>query len=99
MPGFLIEPMEPSLYFIENTFEARDFEARIKYVHTVGSVAKVQFVPLLNSEGYIGIFATGADHAIIRFSVGKEPDTSKTTVEEAYDNFAPGFALKFLRDG
>lgn len=32
-------------------------------------------------------------------SIAKAPSESKKTAKQAYDNFTPGFGLKFLRDG
>jgi len=63
---------------------------RRKYIHSVGSVGKVEFVS--NGEHpYTGIFQ-GASHGIIRISLAKEPSASSL-------NTAPGMGLKFLRDG
>jgi len=35
---------------------------------------------------------------LIRLSLAAKPDLSKTTPAGAFDNFTPGFGLKFLRD-
>jgi hypothetical protein len=71
MAGLLVESMSPSLNFVGDTFEAGTFGARAKYIHTVGNVAKVKFVPIANKEGYTGLFATGADHGFVRLSAAK----------------------------
>jgi hypothetical protein len=34
----------------------------------------------------------------MRFSCAKKPDESKKSAKEAYENFTPGFGLKFFRD-
>jgi len=91
--------MLPSLQWVGDTFENGLFGPRNKYIHTVGNTATVKFTPVSNNEGYTGIFASGADHALIRLSLAKQPDQTKTTAAEALDNFIPGFGLKFLRDG
>ena len=57
-------------------------------------------MPTENNEGYTGIFASGADHGLIRLSAAKEPDMSAgTEPKDALERFTPGFGLKFLRDG
>ena len=90
--------MDPTIHWVGDTFKDDLFGPRKKLIHTVGSVAQVKFVPVATTEGYTGIFE-GADHGLIRLSLAKKPDTTKTTAAQAYDNFAPGFGLKFLRDG
>jgi len=92
-----VETMETTLHWVGDTFEDGFFGPRKKLIHSVGSVAQVKFVPVPNNEGYTGIFE-GADYGLIRLSLAKKPDTSKTSAKEAYNNFAPGFGLKFLRD-
>ena len=96
--GLFVESMLPTLQWQGDTFESGIFGPRSKYIHSVGNVGKVKFVPVENNEGYTGIFE-GADQGFIRLSLAKKPDTSKKTAAEAYNNFAPGIALKFLRDG
>ena len=88
----------PSLHWVGDTFENGWLGVRDKYIHSVGNVAKVKYTPVANNEGYTGIFASGADHGLIRLSAAKQYDTTKTTAAEALDNFTPGFGLKFLRD-
>lgn len=67
-------------------------------IHSVGSVAGVKFVTKPNN-GFNGLFKEGAKFGLISLSLAKSYDTSKSSAEGAYDNFAPGFGLKFLRDG
>jgi len=68
---------------------------RKKLIHTVGVIAKTQFVATSNSP-YTGIFK-GSKNMLLRFSVAKQPDFTK--VNAPYDNFTPGISLKWLRDG
>merc|ERR1711973_594481 len=63
---------------------------REKYIHTVGTVAQVEWKDL-GGHSYSGIFK-GATNGYVRLSLAKEP---VTTVQET----APGMGLKFLRDG
>ena len=63
---------------------------RRKYIHTVGTVAQVEWQNL-GGHPYTGLFE-GASQGIVRLSLTLEPDTSKL-------NTAPGLGLKFLRDG
>ena len=62
---------------------------RQKYIHSVGNVGKVEFVPQENR--YSGIFK-GASYGIVRISFAAEPDATIL-------NTTPGMGLKFLRDG
>jgi len=62
---------------------------RQKYIHSVGSVGKVEFVS--SSEKYTGLFQ-GASYGIVRISLAKEPSENVLST-------APGMGLKFLRDG
>lgn len=98
LAGLFTESMDPSLKFVGDTFQDGLFGPRKKLIHSVGSVAQVKFVPTANLEGYTGLFQ-GADHGLIRLSLAKQPDPTKTSAAQAFDNFAPGFGLKFLRDG
>jgi len=59
---------------------------RTKYIHSVGAVGKVKFVPTHST--FSGIFK-GANYGLIRLSAAIEPT----------DYLAPGMGLKFLRDG
>lgn len=94
-----LESMSPSLHWVGDTFENGWTGVRNKYIHSVGNVGTVKYTPVENNEGYTGIFKSGADHGLIRLSAAKEPSESKKTAEQAFDNFVPGFGLKFLRDG
>jgi len=61
---------------------------RVKYIHSVGLVAKVKFVPVFGHQ-YTGVFQ-GADYGLLRLSTAQPISSS---------NITPGFGLKFLRDG
>lgn len=69
-----------------------------KWIHSVGAVGAVKFIPVENSEGYTGIFK-GAQYGIIRFSTSLSYNTSKASPNGARGNFNPSIALKFLRNG
>jgi len=60
---------------------------RTKYIHSVGTVGKVKFVSN-GKHPFTGVWE-GAQHGLIRCSSAVEP----------VDYIAPGFGLKFLRDG
>lgn len=97
--GFFIESMDPTIHWVGDTFQNGFTGARNKYIHTVGTTATCKFVPTKNSEGYTGVFQ-GADHGVIRFSVGAQPDYTKSSPAGAANgNFAPGIGFKLLRDG
>lgn len=64
-------------------------EGRRKYIHPVGSVAPVKFVPAKYERKYSGLF-NGADSCIARLSLGSNPEKS---------TFSPGMAIKCYRDG
>jgi len=59
-----------------------------KFLHRRGSMAKVKIIPTENHP-YTGIF-TGAECALLRLSITYKPTKKR--------DFAPGFALKVLRD-
>ena len=94
--GIFLEDISVSLKWVGDTFEDGWLGPRNKYIHTVGNTANVKFVPTSNNK-YTGVLA-GADHGIIRLSAAKQPDQSKTASQDAYENFTPGFGLKFLRN-
>ncbi len=99
LPGLFLESMDPTIKLVADTYKNDFFGARVKYIHSVGTVAQAKFVPVANSAGYTGMWSEGCDNVFIRYSIAKADDTTKTTPAEAYDNFTPGIALKFLRDG
>jgi len=72
-------------------------DGRKKLIHTVGVIAQGELV-VDPANGYTGLFE-GASNVLIRLSVAKNPDFTKTTADGANDNFTPGMSLKFLRDG
>ena len=95
--GIFVESMDPTMHWVGDTFQNGWTGSRNKYIHTVGSSATFKFVPTAENI-YTGVFE-GSDHGIIRFSVGVQPDYTKTTEAGADGNFAPGIGVKFLRDG
>lgn len=64
------EDISVTLTFIGDTFEETS-SPRNKYIHTVGVVGKVKFVPVSNNEGYTGMLASGCDYGLIRLSAAK----------------------------
>ncbi|CDW91794.1 UNKNOWN [Stylonychia lemnae] len=98
LAGFVAESMAPTLDWVADSMPTGFFGKREKYIHTQGVVGSVKFVPVPNNEGYTGIFQ-GAEYGIIRFSTGGQADETKKDASQAQGNFAPGFGLKFLRDG
>jgi hypothetical protein len=98
LAGFVAEDMHPTLEWVGDTISTSWMGTREKMIHTQGVVGSVKFVTVPNNEGYTGVFE-GAEYGIMRFSTGGQPDETKKTAAEAGGNFAPGFGLKFLRDG
>jgi len=90
--GIFLESMSKSFDWVSDNM----LENRKKYIHSVGSVGKVKYTALPN-QPYTGIF-TGCDNVLLRISLAKSPDTSKTSAAGAQDNYTPGFGIKFLRD-
>jgi len=95
----LVEQAEVFLESINVTLEADqdDFPkqpggliTRRKLVHSAGPVLLVRYVPFPNPFNYTGIFGTGSDSAIMRFSAAVAP--------VPIDGITPGVAIKFLRD-
>eukprot|EP00347_Sterkiella_histriomuscorum_P022948 403336536 len=97
--GLFTESMFITLKRVGDTFEDEFFGVRNKFIHTVGNTATVKWTPVTNSEGYTGIFNSGADHGIIRLSAAIQPDFSRKNANDAFGNFIPGFGLKLLRNG
>lgn len=87
----------PTLHWYGDTFENTPEGVRGKYIHTVGNTASFKYTVFPNNERYTGIFESGADHGILRISSATQPDFTKTTAAEAYNNFIPGMGIKFLR--
>jgi hypothetical protein len=71
-------------------------DSRKKLIHTVGAIAQAELV-VDPANGYSGVFE-GVSNVLVRLSVAKSPDFTKTTADGANDNFTPGMSLKFLRD-
>jgi len=74
-------------------------DGRQKLIHTQGVIAKAKWVKDGQAgDKYTGIFK-GCQNFLIRLSIAKQPDTSKTRPEQAKGNFVPGMAFKCLRTG
>jgi len=92
LAGIFVESMNP-------TFETKGdalgegiiYGTRTKYIHSVGVVGKVRFASA-GGHPYTGIFK-GADQGLIRLSSAAAPAL------DGSQPLAPGFGLKFLRDG
>ena len=87
MAGLLTESMAPVFTATGDTL----VDGRTKYIHRVGVVGRVQFVPV--SDGmrkYTGCF-DGVRYGLIRFSSATEPTKNVP--------LTPELGLKFLRDG
>jgi len=90
MVGIFTERMNPTFDTKGDAMPAGDlWGTRRKYIHSVGTVGKVKFVSDGNHD-YTGIFK-GADYGYLRASSGQKPSKDAP--------LAPGFGLKFLRDG
>jgi hypothetical protein len=84
----------------QDTFEHKGDvfpDGREKLIHSVGVIAKVSFNVVPNHK-YTGLLSSGAKNALLRLSAAKEYDVTKSSSTGAYNNFAPGFGLKFLVD-
>jgi hypothetical protein len=87
--GIFLESMQPTFTTKGDAMKSGWFSQRYKYIHTVGAVGKVRFVPQ-PGHSYSGIFQ-GANHGLVRLSLGTRPGDSVA--------MSPGMGLKFLRDG
>lgn len=87
--GAFVESMKPTMEAPGDAMPKAMWGFRTKYIHAVGVVGKVKFVSDRNNA-YTGIFK-GADTGLIRLSSAATPSASQP--------LAPGFGLKFLRDG
>jgi hypothetical protein len=67
---------------------------RKKLIHTVGSIAQAEFIPVPNTP-YTGIYDSGNKNVLLRYSVAKETVNTSPPL----GNFAPGISIKFLVDG
>ena len=86
--GLLFESMVPTVDHASDVMP----KGRKKLIHSVGVVAQAKYVPVKNSANYTGIFAEGADNALVRLSLAQEPAKGKNDI-------VPGAAIKFYRDG
>jgi len=55
--------------FMQQSWYTLGLAVRPKTVHSVGVVQEIKWVPEANN-GYTGMFSSGADYGIIRYSVG-----------------------------
>lgn len=85
VPGLLGESIRVSFDAQSDIFP----EPREKYIHSVGTVAPFRW-EVVGKPRYSGIFATGAEYGLIRFSSAGPPGSS---------GFGPGAGVKILRDG
>jgi hypothetical protein len=68
-------------------------EERKKLIHTMGVAAQINFRITNHSMNYTGLFASGCQNAIIRFSLAKAAGTASCTE----GCLAPGISVKLLR--
>jgi hypothetical protein len=87
--GIFTESVKTSFEDIADIMPA----SRYKFIHSVGAVATVAFDPSGKPHPFTGLFATGAQHGIIRMSTATPVDATGSS------GITPGFALKLLRDG
>lgn len=92
LAGIFIESMAPSFEQPGDTFQSNVFgkPGRSKYIHTVGAIARVNFVSA-GGHPFTGIFK-GATNGFMRLSSAADPGADNS-------GLAPGMGLKFLRDG
>ena len=90
LAGIFVESMAPTFDGKGDAMPAGAlYGQRTKYIHSVGAVGKVKFLPE-PGHPYTGIFK-GANYGLVRFSSAAAPSKSQP--------LAPGLGLKFLRDG
>ena len=90
LAGIFAESMDPTFTGKGDAMPAgMVWGQRTKYIHSVGAVGKVKFLPEPGNK-YSGIFK-GANYGLVRFSSAAAPSKSQP--------LAPGLGLKFLRDG
>jgi hypothetical protein len=91
MAAIFTESMTPSFTTAGDELPpGQVYGTRAKYIHTVGSIAKVKMTST-GDHPYTGLFK-GADEGFARLSFAQEPSPPKPTT-------APGMGLKFVRDG
>lgn len=92
LAGIFLESMNPTFETVGDAMgDGMIYGVRTKYIHSVGVTGKVKFVPK-EGNSYTGMFK-GANHGLIRLSSAAEPTL------DGSQPLAPGFGLKFLRDG
>jgi len=91
----LIESMDTSFDFVGDDMPHQglfNLEVRKKLIHSVGAVVEARYVSL--NKTYSGIFRSGCQNVLLRFSIAQQAVT-----EGPGAGIAPGIALKFMRDG
>lgn len=90
--GIFAESMEPSFSTAGDSMaKGLIYGTRTKYIHSVGVVGKVKFVPT-KANTYSNAMG-GSDYGLIRLSSAAAPTA------DGSQPLAPGLGLKFLRDG
>ena len=75
----------------DEMFCKSDGKCRTRTLHNLGSVAKIKWVSEdTASHPFTGLFRSGSDTGIIRFSSGTQPSGN---------GMSPGIGIKLLRDG
>ncbi len=104
-PGFFGTPKLLCSKFVSKTFvtEPGDNdkmqEGRSKLIHGMGTVIRAKWVPVSHNAPYrfTGIFESGAEQVLARFSLAKPPTIDMA--KPVNNNFTPGMGLKVLLDG
>lgn len=91
----MAESLDPTFSTKGDAMPSGALGTRGKYIHTVGAVGKVNFVPAGGSP-YTGLFK-GASNGLIRLSSAVPPSLDGMIMNGLA--LAPGMGLKFLRDG
>lgn len=94
-PGFgdSLELLDPEFNSMAFTEKGNTMNGRTKHIHKFGVLAKMKFVS--ESNVFTGIFTSGAEYAVIRFSLAK-PAEEEGWFSDA--NITPGFAVKYYVD-
>jgi len=95
LAGIFFENMKTSFDYVSDSMP----KDRKKLIHSVGAMGLVEFIAEKDKSinPYTGIFR-GCSHVVIRLSLAKEPNEKKKKADEAFENFTPGFGIKFLRN-
>ena len=87
MPFEQTDYMQKTGWFTKST--------RPKPIHTKGTVQQVRWENI-GGHNYTGLFSSGADFGIMRYSIAKPYDMKKWGKDS---NFLPGMGIKWYRDG